>query len=109
MKAPTQKQIAAEAKKLEALLTKLPRTNFFGEDLHAKVRAEIAVLTEDLAEADIYDRSNDEGEDDESKEWNVSEREAALNARRWIDGDEDISPSASWASVVEYGKKQKKP
>lgn len=95
MKPPTKKKIDSEVAKLKVLLATLPKRNAFGEDIHAKVYAEITVLIEDLYEDEIYDRYDGEGL-----------IEAALGVRRWLDGEEEISPSKSWAPVVKYGNRK---
>jgi hypothetical protein len=89
-------QVLAEIEKLEALLPKLPKKNYFGEDVHEQVEAQIQVLCEDLDDDDIYA----EWEDEDDYDYNRSKIDSAIAAREWATGSTDISPSDDWAPVA---------
>lgn len=98
MKKPTAKQIKAQIVWLEKNKPKIRHYSMFGEDNHANVEAVITVLSESLDENDIYDRfGSDEEEGDDPPEL-----DAALFARRWMDGEEeDTSPQKNWEPLVQ--------
>ena len=98
---PTQKQIEAEIAALQAVKTKVPQRTKFGDSNRDGIEAQIEVLTHNLKEDAIWDRSHTEDEDDSRREddslWKESVRDHALDARRWLDGEsEDGAPSEGW-------------
>lgn len=96
MKKPTAKQVKAQVAWLEKNKPKIRHYSMFGEDNHAKVEAMIDVLSESLDEDDIYDRFGSEEEGD-----NPPELDAAMFARRWMDGEEDTTPQEDWKGLVQ--------
>jgi len=104
MKKPTRKMIATEIQVLKELLPNVRRYTAFGDDNRAAIRAEVAVLEEDLDEDAIYERFqpiNDEGEPDESGN-NRGELDAALGARQWLDSEKGSErPSIGWKPLVQ--------
>lgn len=96
---PTQKQIEVEIKNLQEIAPKVRRHSAFGDDNRAAVEAQIEVLKERMDEDAIYDRA-DENKAAEEELWAESVKESALEARRWLDGDEDTTPSKGWEGLV---------
>lgn len=66
----------------------------FGDNHHASIEAQIEVLTERLDEDTIYDKQSD-------GDWNENTVGCALEARRWLDGEEDSPPSEGWKGLVQ--------
>lgn len=97
---PTQKQIDSEIAKLKKMKPRVRRTSAFGDNHHNAIDAQVEVLTSRLSEMAIYDRSDD-GTGDELNEdkWRENVRESALEARRWMDGDEPHPPSHNWKEL----------
>jgi hypothetical protein len=98
MARPTQEEIKQEIKALTELKPRIRPTSMFGDDHHAAMDAQVDVLEHLLREAAIY-RAYDPG-DDEDQGRNVLD--AALDARRWLDGESlDGAPtlSASWKEL----------
>ena len=101
MKKPTAKKIAAEAEKLKAMKPNVRRNSSFGDDHHAAIDAQIRVLTEDMSEHDIYDMEpNNEEEEEYDDLWKENEVSSALEARRWMDGEEKNPPSKDWEGLL---------
>lgn len=78
----TQKQITKEIKALKAIRPKVRPRSMFGDDNLAALDAQIEVLERGLDDDDIYDRYDRTG----SSEYTL---DAALQARQWIDDEED--------------------
>lgn len=97
MKRPTQEIITQEIERLKEVKPRLPFRNFFGESVHDAVEAQIRVLDRMMSEDAIYSRY--EPDEDEDPEGSRNELDAALDARRWLDGEEE-SPSSGWAELV---------
>ena len=91
---PTPEQIQAEVEKLKEIGPKLPKRNYFGDSLHKAVQAQIEVLDGKLDENEIWSRHKDRAEYDAYTEHML---ENALEARRWLDGEENESTSQAWA------------
>lgn len=104
MKQPTAAQIKAEIAALKKLKPKVRRRTAFGDDNWKAIDAEIAVLAENLSDNRIYDRftPRDEETGDEDPDGNRHELDAALETRRWLDGESsDGKPSKGWVGLVE--------
>lgn len=103
MNTPTGTQISEEIKKLETMKPKVLRCSAFGEDHHEAIDAQIEVLETDYDEDTIYDKSAEEGDEDAEDKWPENVRDAALEARRWLDGEAegDKSPSDNWQPLVQ--------
>lgn len=71
-----QEQIDRQIKGLEKMKAKLPEVNFFGENNHEPIDAQIAILQ---GESDY--------EDFENEEYQIESK--AYEAREWMDSDED--------------------
>ena len=94
----TDKQIAKAIAQLEKLKPRIRRRSAFGDDHHAAIDAQIDVMRNDLADDEIWSRHQDR---DECDAWSESVREAALEARRWMDFEEDASPVDGWKELAE--------
>jgi len=91
MKKPTPKMIATEIQALKELLPNVRRYTAFGDDNRAAIRAEVAVLEENLDEDTIYGRFPPSGELD-----------AAFGARQWLDSEKGSErPSIGWKPLVQ--------
>lgn len=95
------KEIKDQIARLQAVKKRVQRRNFFGEDNHAKIDAEITVLEERLTENDCFDRTAEEGEDDDSKEWDWNTGESARDAAMWLAGDSDEDPASGWEEIAD--------
>lgn len=112
MKNPTPPQVKREIAALQELKTKIPQTNLFGDSHRDGIEAQILVLTGNLSEGQIWDRSHTEAEDDDRKEddslWKENVRNDALNARLWLDGESDDGPpSKGWVKCLEWIQSQR--
>lgn len=99
MKKPTDKQVQTEIELLRAMKPKVRRTSSFGDNHHDAIEAQIEVLEKDMSEDSIFDRLEEEGEDDDAK-WRQNVVDSALEARRWLDGDEKDVPSKGWKELM---------
>lgn len=91
---PTTKQIAHEIGKLEAILPLVPQLTAFKEDNHAAIRAQVVVLRTNASEQQILNAYEDCA-------GLRHQREAALDARRWLDGTGDTPSLADdWQSAT---------
>lgn len=96
MNRPTDEQIRQEVEMLKEIKPKVRRHTLFGDDNHAAIDAQIAVLDGGLDEDAIYDEY---GENDRLLD-------CALDARRWLDGEWDAddheadSPAEDWKELI---------
>ena len=108
MKKPTPQQLKAEIEWLKQNRAKMPRYNFFREDLHEKLDAQIEVLEQGLDEDAIYVRCHFEDDSDERAAddslWHYSTLSPCLEAMRWRDGDQNDPPSAAWKDTLQHVK-----
>ena len=95
-----QSEVDIQVKWLKDNRNNIPAYDAFGGDNHAKIDAEIFTLEEKLDEDDVYNKSNAEGEEDDSKEWNSEQLESALGVIEWREGNEDVSPMDNWGVLV---------
>lgn len=102
MKAPTPREITAEISRLEEIRPVVRPYSMFGDDHKEAIDAQIEVLKDDISEDDIYERSHNGDEDDETNEdkWPENVKDSALEARRWLDGDEKEPPSKGWEPLI---------
>lgn len=106
MKKPTKQQIAAEVKRLKALLKQVPRTTMFGDNNHDAIRAQIWVLThpcDDQTLADRYLPSADDGEasdEDRENSRTIEIESEARDALYWKTGENKDRPSKGWTQLV---------
>lgn len=95
---PTLQHIKAEIIALKTIKPKVVKQSHFGDDHHAAIEAQIAVLENGYSEDDIYDEW---GGDNQSHE-----RNSALEALAWMEGDptgileEFKPPSEGWKSLA---------
>lgn len=82
---PTEKQIAAEIKALEACKSYIPKRTMFGDDNIRKVDLQIEYLRGEI------DTTAPEWE-----EYSDDEQSSILEAQNWEEGDSDESPSSGW-------------
>lgn len=92
MNKPTNDQITEEIQRLVALKGKVPEHNFFGDDNHAGIDAQIEVLSKKMSRDRIYDRWGQEDGDD----YDQHKLDLALDAYSWIEGTSTESPSQGW-------------
>jgi len=96
----TATEIQAEIERLKAVKPKLKRFNFFGDDIHAAVEAQIAVLQEDLDNDAIYARYDPcENDGDPNEDSGRHTLDSALEADAWRSGDADRL-AADWEEIV---------
>lgn len=97
-KRKTEEQISAEIAALVALKPKVRQRTAFGDDNHAAIDAQLAVLRERMSSDDVYSAYGDEGMD----EFDQHTFDAALSACDWMTGmlaSGEDSPAASWAGA----------
>lgn len=84
-------EIQAEINKLRALMPVVPPRTFFGDSNVEAVKVQIRVLNEKLTVARIFDTYED----------NEHLLDAALGARRWVDGQGDFEYlSDEWKELI---------
>jgi hypothetical protein len=97
-KRKTEEQIIAEIAALVALKPKVRKRTAFGDDNHAAIDAQLAVLRERMSSDEVYDAYGDEDAD----EFDQHTFDAALSACDWMTGmlaSDEESPAASWAGA----------
>lgn len=100
-KKPTEKQIKAEINKLYDLLKKVPMTNFFNENNHDKINAQIKVLEDRMDEDEVYAEFEDTEDPDKTYDLVSNARDAAM----WLIGESEYgSPSDGWKEIAKKGK-----
>lgn len=96
----TAKQIQAEIKALKEIRPMIPSRTFFGDNNWDAIDAQIDVLENNIHEDTIWNRCDEEEPD--LGEWKEHERDCALDARRWMDGEEpEARPSKNWQELLE--------
>lgn len=98
MKKPTQKEISAEIKALRKMKPTVLARSAFGDDHHAAIDAQIETLDKGLSQGVIYDRSY--LMEDKEDYFADNQLERALDARRWMDGEDSEKPSSGWKSLI---------
>ena|SRR5436190_13893208 len=98
MRKPTKKQIAEEIKTLGEIKPKVPARTFFGDSNWEAIDAQIVTMELNYSTDTIYNRHNDE--EPEEGEWTAHERDSALDARRWLDGETADKPSKDWRVLI---------
>jgi hypothetical protein len=99
MTKPTDKQIKTEIAKLEKMKPRVRHYSGFGDDHHAAIDAQLEVLKDNLSDEEIEWRMDSDMTAEEEL-WKENQRDAALEARNWLEGEEKISPTKNWASLV---------
>lgn len=102
MKKPTNEQIAAEIAALKKMKPSVCKTTAFGDDNHAAIDAQIAVLEERLTDGKIYDRYEPTGDSDIDHDEGRGDGvlSSAIDAQQWRDGDTSEKPSEGWQGIV---------
>ena len=98
-KRKTEDQINAEITALVTLKPKVRQHTTFGDDNHAAIEAQLAVLRERMSSDDVYSTYGDEDAD----EFDQHTFDAALSAHDWMTGElaaAEESPSASWTGAA---------
>ncbi len=75
---PTKRDVTAQIKALREIMPKVVHFNFFGDDNHAAIEAQIEVLRSEMHDDEI-----------DAQGWKESVASAARDARLWLDGDRD--------------------
>lgn len=99
MKRPDQKAIDAEIATLKAMKPTVRERSGFGDDHHAAIDAQLDVLETRMSTDDIYDHG-DEEKVGEEEVWADNVRDAAIEARQWLDGESKNAPSKEWKPLV---------
>lgn len=94
----TSARIAAEITKLKAMKPNVRETSAFGDNHHDAIDGQIETLKKGYNEDKIYDLSDAAAEDELFHTDNVKDN--ALEAYRWRIGEEKMSPSKSWESLL---------
>ena len=97
MAKPTAEQIKAEVKKLREMKTTVRHRTAFGEDNWEAIEVQAEVLEKGLDIDAIFNRWG-EGAAEEDQSERLDDQ--AMQALHWREGDENISPSEGWASLV---------
>jgi hypothetical protein len=84
-----------EAETLQLLKPNVRRRSFFGDDNHAAIDAQVAVLRDLLTGDQIHSRY--EGGDLRSSNYVL---DAALEARQWLEGEMDGNLVDDWKSLT---------
>jgi hypothetical protein len=92
MPKPTDSEIDAEIKALEACKSYIPTHNLFGDDNHAGLDSAIEALRERLDVDEAYDRVESEDGDISSNE------QLVIDAALWLAGERKASLSSDWDS-----------
>lgn len=87
MAKPTQDEITKEISTLREQVKTVRKFSTFGDDNRKAIEAQIETLHE------VYD------EDDIDENIDSAQRENAMDALYWANGDEEMSPSESWAPL----------
>lgn len=102
------KIIKAEIAALQACKRFVPCRNFFGDDNHETIDAEIRVLQDrlntDTKIAAVFLIGGDAGEDTPDIERAYELESAAREAMHWMTGKTNESPSAGWAHLKKDAK-----
>jgi len=103
MPKPTRKQIQENVNWLRSNKEKVRRYTAFNDDNWKAIEATIEVMESNMTEDAIFDKradENDEAQMEDDALWNGHTSDAALQARHWMDGDEDESPKDSYAQLA---------
>jgi hypothetical protein len=92
----SQEEITAEVEALERVKPNVRRYCKFGDDRHAAIDAQVAVLKGRMSRDDIARIYGDKSAT--GFEYNVLDE--ANRAYRWLSGEEYAAPSAEWAGEV---------
>lgn len=94
-------EIKAEIDKLTSLKARVPRRTLFGDDNHEAIDAQIKVLDERMDEDGVWAEWPEEDSAD------MRLRENALEAVKWLEGENDqlADDPEGWLSTVKDDKK----
>jgi|GEM_PF-1656998 len=96
---PTPEQVTAEIAKLREMKPHIPERSVFNDNNHEAIDADIEVLEKNLREGDIMYR-NEMLENDDGEYLSDHAMDSALGALRWLEGDEEMSPSTNWEGLA---------
>ena len=88
----TKPEVEKEVRTLTEMKPKVPHHSMFGDDNHEAIDAQISVLTHQQSEDDIYTLYEEDG--------TSHVLDSALDAYRWLKGEEDTAPSADWKGLI---------
>lgn len=94
----TEEQINAEIAALLALKPTVRERTAFGDDNHAAIDAQLAVLRKRMGSAEVHSAYGDE----DSGDFDQHTFDAALSACDWMTGllaSDEHAPAASWAGA----------
>lgn len=102
----TKNQIKQQINALTKMKPRVLHYSGFGDDHHAAIDAQIHVLEEQLTTSEIYDLQSDcqdqECSGDDGIEWHIENIfENALEAAKWLSGEEAIKPTDNWKTLVD--------
>lgn len=95
LKVPTAKQIEAEIALLEKMKPAVRQYSAFGDDNHASIDAQIEVLNNMFDDDDVYNNA-----EEPDGEWPQYVVDSALEAVRWLEGDNEEPPSDDWKPLL---------
>ena len=97
-------EIDAEIAALKAIKPRVPERSFFGDDNHAAIDAQIAVLTERMSVDDVYSRFGvDDTAEPDIEDHSEHELDSAVSACDWMRGllaTDEQSPSQGWGDIA---------
>lgn len=84
----------AQAELLSEMKPRVLGTSRMGDNHHDAIDAQIQVIEDNLSDDEIYNTN-------ETEEWRENVLQAALDARRWLDGEYEEYPdiAASWKEL----------
>src|ERR1700722_18384016 len=101
---PTQEEIQDQIKRLRAIQPTVLRHSAFGDNHHDAIFAQIDVLEKRMSESSIFDNFPPEDEEDEDGQPGAQNvHDAAMDARRWLEGEWDAKFSGA-SDLVETWK-----
>lgn len=92
----TPEQINNEINALRTLKPTVPEFTHFGDNNHAAIDAQLDVLEGGLSEDDVYDIYGQPEDEDGQDFLDQNVLDAALDAARWVRGQDSSAPSSGW-------------
>jgi hypothetical protein len=97
MNKPSAEEIRKEIEILKEIKLKVLRSNYFNEDNHSAIDAQITALEGLFGDDEVYKK----WEDPQDYEYNRNIINNALETVAWMNGEaEDGSPSENWKSLI---------
>lgn len=101
MKKPTEARIKQEIQKLLTIQPHVVQRSAFGDDHHAAIDAQIAVLEQRMTDDDVYENYPFDNPDAEN-EAPENVHSAALEAAKWLAGESDEKDLvSSWKELTQ--------